>query len=110
MDDVDTFEYPSFEVAMAELGSTASDEDNNNIEEEDDQSMTTSTDDHHQKNTMNGKSNGRSAEFNHHPMDDVDDDELERLARINAEFNTNNLAEKPLKPKGINTNHSNCLI
>lgn len=111
MDDIDTFEYPSFEVAMAELGSTGSDDDNNNnIEEEDDPSMTTSTDDHHQKNPMNGKSNGRSAEFNHHPMDDVDDDELERLARINAEFNTNNLAEKPLKPKGKDTNQSNSLI
>lgn len=33
-------------------------------------------------------------------IDDVDDDELERLARINAEYNTNNLSEKPLKPKG----------
>jgi len=32
--------------------------------------------------------------------DDVDDDELERLARINAKFNSNNLTEKFLKPKG----------
>ena len=35
--------------------------------------------------------------------DDVNDDELDRLARINAEFNTNNLSEKSLKPKGICT-------
>lgn len=90
---------------MAELGSTGSDDDNNNnnIEEEDDPSMTTSTDDQHQRNHINGKSHGRSAEFNQQPIDDVDDDELERLARINAEFNTNNLAEKPLKPKGRDT-------
>jgi hypothetical protein len=33
--------------------------------------------------------------------DDVNDDELEQLALINAEFNSNNLPEKPLEPKGI---------
>ena len=33
--------------------------------------------------------------------DDVNDDELERLARINAEFNSNNLSEKPFEPKGM---------
>lgn len=105
LDDVDTFEYPSFEVAMAELGSTGSDDDNNNnnIEEDDDPSVTSSNDENHnnQKNLMNGKSPSSSAQFNSHQIDDVDDDELERLARINAEFNTNHLAEKPLKPKGI---------
>jgi hypothetical protein len=35
-------------------------------------------------------------------IDDVDDDELEQLARINAKFNSNNLTEKPLQPKGRN--------
>jgi len=35
-------------------------------------------------------------------INDVDDDELERLARINAKYNSNNLTEKTLEPKGIN--------
>jgi hypothetical protein len=33
--------------------------------------------------------------------DDVNDDELEQLARINAEFNSNNLPEKSVESKGI---------
>jgi len=33
--------------------------------------------------------------------DDVNDDELEQLALINAEFNSNNLPEKSLEPKGM---------
>jgi hypothetical protein len=106
IDNVDTFEYPSFEVAMAELGSTGSDDDNNNnnnIEDEDDRSSTSSNDDNNNhKNHLNGKLNLKQEELinNNNHIDDVDDDELERLARINAEFNTNNLSEKPLKPKG----------
>jgi hypothetical protein len=36
------------------------------------------------------------------PINDVDDDELEQLARINAKYNSNNSIEKPLEPKGIN--------
>jgi hypothetical protein len=36
-------------------------------------------------------------------IDDVDDDELERLARINAKFNSNNLTQKPLEPKGMSS-------
>ena len=34
-------------------------------------------------------------------IDDVDDDELEQLARINAKFNLNHLTEKPKESKGI---------
>jgi hypothetical protein len=91
---------------MAELGSTGSDDDNNNnnIEDEDDRSSTSSNDDNNNnhKNHLNGKLNLKQEELinNNNHIDDVDDDELERLARINAEFNTNNLSEKPLKPKG----------
>jgi len=33
-------------------------------------------------------------------IDDVDDDELERLTLINAKYNSNNLTEKSLEPKG----------
>jgi len=63
LDNVNTFEYPSFNIAMGEHDSTDSDDDKV-------------------------------------PIDDVDDDELERLARINAKFNSNNRTEKPLEPKG----------
>lgn len=35
------------------------------------------------------------------PINDVDDDELEQLARINAKYNSNSSIEKPLEPKGI---------
>jgi hypothetical protein len=34
--------------------------------------------------------------------DQIDDDELEQLAQINANLNSNNLTEKPLQPKGVN--------
>jgi hypothetical protein len=33
-----------------------------------------------------------------------DDDKLDQLARINADFNSNNLTEEPLQSKGINFN------
>ena len=92
---------------MAELGSTGSDDDNNidNDNDDDDPSSNSSNDDDNNnnkiiKNTTNGKITNKG-ESNNQP-DDVDDDELERLARINAKFNTNNLAEEPLKPKGVN--------
>jgi len=85
---------------MAELGSTGSDDDNN-IEEDDDDQSSSSNDDNN-KNTINGKQEELINNKNNNPIDDVDDDELERLARINAQFNTNNLGEKPLKPKGVN--------
>ncbi len=35
--------------------------------------------------------------------DDVNDDELEQLARINAEFSSNNQPEKSIEPKGTMT-------
>ena len=31
----------------------------------------------------------------------IDDDELDQLARINANINSNNLTEKPLQSKGL---------
>ena len=36
-----------------------------------------------------------------HQTEDVNDDELERLAHINAEFNSSNHKEKPMQPKGM---------
>jgi hypothetical protein len=90
---------------MAELGSTGSDDDNDINNDDDDQSSTSSNGDDNNNNIIktktNGKLNDKHEESNNH-TDDVDDDELERLARINAEFNTNNLGEKPLQPKGAN--------
>ncbi|CAF2423147.1 unnamed protein product [Rotaria sp. Silwood2] len=105
IDNVDTFEYPSFEVVMAEHGSNDSDDDND-MEVDDNLTNITSNDDSNNhnlmKNNINGKNNHKENELinNNNQVDDVDDDELDRLARINAEFNTNNLTEKPLKPKG----------
>jgi hypothetical protein len=52
-------------------------------------------DDNDDKNNM--KKNSIDENIN-----DVDDDELEQLACINAKYNSNNLIEKPLEPKGIN--------
>ncbi|CAF1360595.1 unnamed protein product [Adineta steineri] len=96
IDNVDTFEYPSYEIAMAELGSTGSDNDND-IEDDDDLSNVSNGD-----SNINEKKNDKREELieNNKRVNDVDDDELERLARINAKFNTNNLEEKSLKPKG----------
>lgn len=93
IDGVDTFEYPSFEVALAEFGSTTSDNDDN----DDDQSSSSSN-----ENNQYEQQQQLDTRKTHQPSrdDDVDDDELDRLARINAEFNTNNLSEKSLKPKG----------
>jgi hypothetical protein len=88
---------------MAELGSTGSDDDNNMEDDNDDPSSTSDNGDNNQnmiKDVINGNINDKKEELN--TNDDVDDDELERLARINAKFNTNNLTEKPLKPKGEN--------
>ncbi|CAF4705899.1 unnamed protein product [Rotaria sp. Silwood1] len=105
IDNVDTYEYPSFEVVMEEHGSNGSDDDND-MEVGDNLTNVTSNGDHDNhnpmKNNINGKNNDKEDELidNNNQIDDVDDDELERLARINAEFNTNNLTEKPLKPKG----------
>jgi hypothetical protein len=89
---------------MAELGSTGSDDDNNNLDDDDDPSSGSSNDDNNTINPINRKINTKQEKLmnNHDQIDDVDDDELERLARINAEFNTNNLSEKPLKSKGMN--------
>ncbi|CAF0880508.1 unnamed protein product [Rotaria sordida] len=104
IDDVDTFEYPSFEVVMAEHGSNGSDDDNDMEVNDNLTNVTSNGDNNHNimKNNINGKTNDKEDELNdnNNQVDDVDDDELERLARINAEFNTNNLTEKPLKPKG----------
>jgi hypothetical protein len=78
---------------MAELGSTGSDNDNE-IEDDDDLSNASDSD------NINGKMNDKQKGSIH--IDDVDDDELERLARINAKFNTKNLDDNSLKPKGAN--------
>ena len=92
---------------MAELGSTGSDDDNDMEIDGDFSSITSNSDNtnnYKMKNIhMNGKINDEQNDLidnNNNHVDDVDDDELERLARFNAKFNTNNLAEKPLKPKG----------
>ena len=128
LDRVDTFEYPSFELAMAELGSVPSDDEqqNANDDEDDDDddassSSTGSTGDAHNNNNNNSNNNSQNVMLIKHIInvemndrqeellninDDVDDDELERLARINAKFNSNNLAEKSLKPKGTNLSFS----
>ena len=102
IDNIDTFEYPSFEIAMAELGSTGSDNDNDMEDDDDDDPSNASNGDNN--NNINGKMNDKQGELNHNNnhIDDVDDDELERLARINANFNTNNLGDNSLKPKGAN--------
>ncbi|CAF3584870.1 unnamed protein product [Rotaria socialis] len=113
IDDVDTFEYPSFEVVMAEHIDDGSDEENQ-MEIVDNLHCVSNNSDNNNNNnnnhnhnviknyTLGKKINSIEDESidNNNNVDDVDDDELERLARINAEFNTNNLAEKPLKPKG----------
>ena len=74
---------------MTELGGTASDDN-----DEDDDDSSTNDDE------TNTKANHTNENINNH-IGDVDDDELERLARTNAKFNSNNLAEKPLQPKGM---------
>ena len=85
-------------MALAELGSTGSDDDNA-IEDDEDLSNASSNSDG--GDHTNGKTNNKQEETDNHIDADVDDDELDRLARVNAQFNTNNLGEKPLKPKGI---------
>jgi len=72
---------------MAELGDTASEDDDDDTSTNDDEN--------------NMKTNHIDENINDQ-IDDVDDDELEQLARINAKFNSNNLTEKPLQPKGRN--------
>jgi hypothetical protein len=72
---------------MAELGDTASEDDDDDTSTNDDEN--------------NMKANHIDENINDQ-IDDVDDDELEQLARINAKFNSNNLTEKPLQPKGRN--------
>lgn len=87
---------------MAEHGSAGSDDERNHMDDDDDEPSSSSSnssghvDDHVQlKNLINEKLSDLT---NKH--EDVDDDELERLARINAKFNCSNLTDKPLKPKG----------
>lgn len=92
IDSVDIFEYLSFEVAMAEIGSAGSDNENDMNNDDDDDNEDDSP----------HKSNGKPDES--HAKTDygrrTNDDELEQLARINATYNVNPSAEKPLKPKG----------
>jgi hypothetical protein len=81
IDNVNTYEYPSFNIAMAEHGNTDTNDD-----DDDKTSMKTNSIDEN--------------------INDVDDDELERLARVNAKYNSNNLTEKALEPRGINLKRS----
>ncbi|CAF1531765.1 unnamed protein product [Rotaria sordida] len=92
IDNVDTFEYPSFTVVMAEFGNTDSDDDDND-DDDDENDLSIEND----KNCM--KKFPIDENINDQ-IDDVDDDELERLASINARFNSNNLNEEPLQSKG----------
>ena len=101
---------------MAELGSVPSDDDPQNVDDddEDDEASSSSTGDAENNNNSNSSNNQNVMLIKHiinvdmndrqeellNINDDVDDDELERLARINAKFNSNNLAEKSLRPKG----------
>lgn len=83
VDNVHTFEYPSFHIVMADFSETASENDDYDDEDEEDGVKIVPI----TENTID-------------ESEDVNDDELERLARINAEFNTTNHKEKPLQPKG----------
>ena len=92
---------------MAELGSAGSDDERNHMDDDDDDpsSSSGSTDDQIQlRNLINEKFSDLT-----NKSEDVDDDELERLARINAKFNSSNLTEKPLKPKGTTGRCGNTL-
>ncbi|UJR21926.1 hypothetical protein I4U23_024995 [Adineta vaga] len=86
-DNVHTFEYPSFHIVMAEFSNSTSDNDDDNDDEENDEEE-------------NGIKIVPIIETMNEQIDDVNDDELEQLARINADFNTSNLSEKSLQPKG----------
>ncbi|CAF1407973.1 unnamed protein product [Rotaria magnacalcarata] len=93
IDSVDTFEYPSYNATMAEFGISLSDEneDDDDDDYEDDLSNQNGTNSI-QNNNLNGKII--------HSIDDVDDDELEELASINAKFNSNAQTDKTLQSKG----------
>jgi len=98
IEDVDTFEYPSFDLTMAEFGGNSSDDEQNgrfhpNDDDEDDEETSPNEDEQNQLKILVQE---KFAEFTK-SLEDVDDDELERLARINAKFNSN---ENSLKPKG----------
>ncbi|CAF2662067.1 unnamed protein product [Rotaria sp. Silwood2] len=93
IDDVDTFEYPSFTVVMAEFGYTISDDDSDDDNDDDD-------DDNDYSSIKNDKNSMKKIPVDENKIDDVDDDELERLASINAKFNSKNLIEEPLQSKG----------
>ena len=83
MDNVHTFEYPSFSIVMAEFSTSASDNEDEDDEDEEKGIKIIPMD----ENIVD-------------QMDDMNDDELEQLARANAEFNTTNSADKALQPKG----------
>ncbi|CAF3703287.1 unnamed protein product [Rotaria socialis] len=93
IDSVDTFEYPSYNATMAEFGISLSDD------EDDD-------DDDDYENGLSNQNGTNSIENNNlngkiiHSIDDVDDDELEELASINAKFNSNAQTDKTLQSKG----------
>ncbi|CAF1090796.1 unnamed protein product [Adineta steineri] len=86
IDYIDTYEYPSFAVAMAEFNGTGSEDEND--DDDDDDSSTNNDNNSIKTNVIDENAN------------DQIDDELERLALINAKFNSNDLTEKPLQPKG----------
>ncbi|CAF0757028.1 unnamed protein product [Adineta ricciae] len=99
VDNVDTFEYPSYEFVIAELGSTVSD-DENDAHDDDDESNGSIGDSNTVHNHISSKMNDKQEQA-HTKIDSyTNDDELERLARINAKFNTSNFEEKSMKPKG----------
>ncbi|CAF0938248.1 unnamed protein product [Adineta ricciae] len=83
MDNVHTFEYPSFNIIMAEFSTSASDNEDEYDEDEE-----------------KGIKIVPMGENIADQIDDMNDDELDQLARINAEFNTTNSADKALQPKG----------
>ncbi|CAF0724795.1 unnamed protein product [Didymodactylos carnosus] len=89
IEDIATFEYPSYEFLMAEYGLTDDDIDSgqhSSLINGDNKNELINMINENEKMSENG--------------DDVDDDELEHLAQINAKFNLNNLVEKPVKSKG----------
>ncbi|UJR27285.1 hypothetical protein I4U23_008580 [Adineta vaga] len=102
LDNIETFEYPSFEIAMAELGSTGSDNENGVDDDDDDDNDNNGTigNSNTVNNYISGKMNDKQEQLYKKPDSYTNDDELERLARINSKFNTNNPEEKSLKPKG----------
>ena len=99
---VDTFEYPSYEFIIAELGSTVSD-DENDAHDDDDESNASIGDSNTVQNHMSSKMNDKQEQAHTKTDSYTNDDELERLARINAKFNTSNFEEKSMKPKGTLT-------